>query len=253
MKKLLNQLFSRLKDGSFQTGIRSLVQMIHRFLASLSTDPKTRYLTLLWCGVILFLSIQNLAGIPPFRMLMPGSIIPFPVRDQRESIQIAAVSRDSGKEVVIRSRILIDGEDLDGNIQRLLFEISSPQIDTAAPSQREGEEEPIGATNLMRFPRFGYALRKSWYRNDKGEQQLILDFRKSTIDAELKRYLEERASDPDFRKFDFLSLYFASLTHSIFLAKLPIKSLIYLVDGERPLETNKTFDLSGEHRASDYR
>lgn len=199
-------------------------RLLTAYWSSLHEHAQTRFLTMAWSFVIVFAALMILSGSNPFRLLIPGLTFRWPVQDARVPVRIFQVPRGTDAPVAMERRLLIEPS-VERNAERVAVAIST----------MEEAEDDRSTIILEPLPDFGFALRKAWYREDRGE--LILDFRKRTIQEEIERFFRGRTDAGKKERGRILDLYFTALTQSIFSALPAPKTITYLVDGQNsPIE-----------------
>lgn len=211
------------------TGI--IARLLVAYWKSLHEHAQTRFLTMAWSFVIVFGALMILSGSNPFRLLIPGLTFPWPVRDARVPVRIFQIPRGSETPTPVERRLLIEPS-VERNAERVAVAISTL-----------AEAEDDRSTLIVEpLPDIGFALRKAWYRADRGE--LILDFRKRTIQEEVDRFFRGRTDAGKKERGKILDLYFTALTQSIFSALPAPKTIIFLIDGQNASIEDMSFKLT---------
>jgi hypothetical protein len=231
---------SRLKSA-FAVFIHSLRGRVGDYFSLLMVSAKIRFLTFSWSVVIIFVGIDLLASINPLSMLIPGMMLPYPVRDQRSSVRMLVISRLGGGATWIQAKILTEETDEETLTRRIMFALSKPDLYLDMASLIQGEYR-----DLQRLPEFGYAVKKIWFKNDKGDGVLIIDLSETGL-RDIARSFIARSGAPESSDVSYFDAYFKGLTETILDIKGPIKKILYLTDGEsRSLEGMK-FDFGNIH------
>lgn len=237
--------------------IRDIPRAWNNFLADLTHRPRTRFLTILWAVVIIFLSVNILTGGNPFRLLVPGMAFQPPTLDGRPVVELRGVGRTDNRLISYKRR-MASQDSVEAAVGKLAFLVSEPV------GLREGMSEREGYADLEPLPRLGFSVRQIWFR-DKG---LIVDLRKSTLLKETSLFHKNRhrasvvpaEAQEDEKDKDrtrrrrqkeaetrahahYLDSYFRSLTASIFAAHEEVESVTYLLDGESDTIDEMEFDL----------
>ncbi len=243
--------------GGFKPG--ALLGGIRGYISGLSSEPRTRYLTVLWGFVFIFLGISLLSASNPFRLLIPGSVFPKPIRDSRQAVKVYGVKNDlSGIKAV--NRLMLPATDVGKRMRRLAFLISRPA------GLREGAEAV--AANLAPMPNLGLGIRRVWFSNKGNTGLVVVDMRRSAMDTELTRFLKARrasrrgkkaASDRRRQRKEkaeqaklqarYLDGWFRALAASALEGK-DVRSVRFLLDGEVARVRGMEFDLRDEHTAA---
>ncbi len=215
--------------------VKQLIGISGRLLAaywkSLHEHAETRFLTMAWSFVIVFAALLILSGSNPFRLLIPGLTFRWPVRDARVPVRIYQIPRGTDSPIAVDRRLLIE-RSVERNAERVAVAIST----------MEEAEDERSTVIIEPLPDLGFALRKAWYREEKGE--LILDFRRRTIQEEIDRFFRGRSDAGKKERGRILDLYFLALTQSIFSALPGPKTITFLVDGQNSSIEDMSFKLT---------
>ncbi len=206
------------------------------YVADLSVSRRSRFVTVLWALVIMFVGFFTLVGTNPFRLLVPGTFFYPPVVDSRDLIEIYGVDRNTG-ELTVAARPLHLSSAPEERAVEIAHAISRP---TGLQEARSGRHN----ANLEPLPDFGLAIRKAWYNEE--QQGLVLDLRAATIEEELERFFQGRedgeGNTPNHA--ELVNAYFRALTASLFAVSSELRRVEFLIDGKRAELRGQSFDFS---------
>mgnify|MGYP001340138853 CR=1 FL=1 len=182
--------------------------------------------------VIIFLGSAVLADANPLKLLIPGTLYPFPAYDARDSVRIYATEKETGKLIQVEEPILMDGTAVD-RIHRLAAAVASP----SAGSVRNFKE----LVYAVPYPAFNLSIQRVWIQDGK----LVLALDGESLRHELKaRFKDERLED-NSEPAALLDGYFRCLTLTLAEAELgtekPIQFISYSLQNEEALGEYKEF------------
>ena len=221
--------------AKFREWKEGLVNGVTNYIANLSTSARTRFLTVMWGFCLIFLGVTFLGAVNPLRLLIPGVVFPLPATSVQLDVKIYGVDTDTGKLIEVQRRMAPIQDPL-RKFREIAYLVARPR-----GFRQEG---PLDATDIMPLPRLGYSIRKIWFQNKQSQGRLILDLRRSTLDAELERFARVRTKKGGVGQYRNMDAYFYSLTATLFLVAPEVKSLVYLLDGESKKIDAMKFDLS---------
>ena len=182
--------------------------------------------------VIVLLGGAMLADANPLRLLMPGAIYPFPAYDSRDSVNIFAIQRETGKLIQVEVPVLMDGTPVD-RVYRLAAAVANPASGSVRNFDKLVYDVP--------YPAFNLSVQKVWI--EKG--RLVI-----AVDAEsLRHELQDRFKDEQLADMKepaaLLDNYFRCLTLTLsevdLKAEEPIRFVSYSVTNPEALEDYKPF------------
>ncbi len=222
--------------------VSAAMKIFYRYLESLQSSPRTRYLTILWSLVIVFAGVSVLSSSNPYRLIIPGLAYPFPVRDQRTTVKMYGISLQTGKIVQYSRRVLMDSS-VERNAERILFTLSAPQ--------ELRENLKAGTEELENLPELGYAVRKIWFRAQGNGGDLIIDMRGQTLESESKLFLKSRSLD-EKGQGALLDNYFTALSVTLLAMPGKINGIVYLIDGTTKSVAGMQMDLRKRYESKDF-
>ena len=215
----LKGLWTRARDG------------ILAYVLALDQNPKTRFLTVAWSFCIIFVAVSSLSSSNPLSLLAPGLAFPFPVTDQRQSVELLGISSAEQKVLPVTRKMLI-GPSVEANVQKIALLVSQPLGFTELSAVKYSDLKPL--------PMLGLAVRKVWFLKETGH--LVIDMRSRTLQEEFERFVKERSAAGN--PYHYLDGYFMALTGSVFQVQKEVRSISYLLDGKSGAWREMEFDLS---------
>lgn len=214
---------------------RRAVAWVKAYFQRLATEPDTRYHTVLWSIVVVFVGFFGLAGSSPYNLLIPFLGFEHPSRDGREVVRIYGANR-SGQGLVAMERPFYRDGDAESELRRLATLIALPQ-------EVGVQDRALAYSDVEPLPDFGQAIRKIWRLPSGGKTRVIVDLRRETIEQELAEFLLSRRDAAEQRLL-FMDEFFAAYTASIFRYSADAASVEYLLDGKRESIAGMRFDLA---------
>ncbi len=214
---------------------RSAITALKAYFQSLAVNPDTRYHTVLWSIVVVFVGFFGLAGSSPYNLLIPFVGFEHPSRDGREVVQIYGANR-SGQGLVPMERPFYRDGDAEGELRRLATLIALPQ-------EVGVQDRSLAYSDVEPLPDFGQAIRKIWRLPAGGKTRVIVDLRRETIEQELAEFLLSRRDAAEQRLL-FMDEFFTAYTASIFRYSADASSVEFLLDGKRESIEGMRFDLA---------
>ncbi|MEQ8350333.1 MAG: hypothetical protein RH862_02545 [Leptospiraceae bacterium] len=177
--------------------------------------------------VIILLGGAILADANPLRLLIPGTLYPFPAYDSRDSVNIYAIERETGKLIQAEEPVMMEGTPED-RVYRLAATVANP----SAGSVRNFHK----LVYAMPYPAFNLSVQKVWI--EKG--RLVLSIDGESLRYELKeRFKGEKLEDMK-EPAALLDGYFRCLTLTLAEVDLgtedPIQFISYSLSNEQALE-----------------
>lgn len=190
----------------------------------LRADGELRFRVLLWSTAIILGGGLLLAGMTPGRILLPVLGFTPPRADARQTVEIYAAARESGRPILVERKFQPSG-DLEGDLRRAALLVAQPgELAVAAESVRYAEVEAL--------PDLGQAIRKIWRRENGGRPGLIIDLREETLILETAGFISSRQDNNRNNAF-FLDAFFSAYTATIFRLRGDIESVEYRLEGRR--------------------
>ena len=208
-------------------------------------DVRKRRLFVLWSYCIIFVGISVLSVSNPFRLFLPATVFPMPVKDIRTEVELYSISNVTGKPIAVTRKIYLDENSLEKSVRRISFEVGRlPEFDGfGADEYRE----------IAVLPEFAYAIRSIWLRNDGDKYRLILDLRSESLQDEMNKFIEEHSVQDFQAQMNFYDGYFQVLTMSLFRVHKNIQKISYRIDGRRDRWPGMSFDLSRAYKTEEMR
>ena len=199
------------------------------YARSLQESSRSRFLTLSWVFFLLFLGTALLSAANPLRLLVPGLPFPAPARDTRPTVTLYSVLAADRKLAPIRRRIQMSADPAQ-LAKRLLFALTRP------PAVQVQERDDF--RDMIPLPGLGSSVRGIWARPSG---QLVVDMRSSSLTDSLRKTAENRR--PRRAEQDYMDAFVRSYARSIFEVLPSIRSIQFLIDGERQDWKGLSYDL----------
>lgn len=170
---------AKIKFSFFQEIYQSIINECKDFYQIKFKNPIIRTIFYGWITFIVFISFSILAGINPFKLLVPFSVFSLPLKDGR-SLKKIYIS-DGETKLIETNRLLFFPSDLQDNIREIIEEVGrTPQYSINEENWKNWN------TPFKKLPNLTPALKVIWIQKDGKE--IILDFIKEIVDKELSKY-----------------------------------------------------------------
>ena len=199
------------------------------YAQSLQTSPRARYLTLVWIFFSVFAGTVLLSASNPLRLLVPALAFPIPKKDSRPTVTLYSVTAVGRALVPIRRRIQLS-PDSTKLAQRILFALTRP------PAVQVQESDDF--RDLIPLPGLGASVRGIWARPNG---LLVLDLRSVSLADDLQKTAENRR--PLRTEAEYMDAFIRSYARSVFEVIPQLRTVQFLIDGERKVWKGLSFDL----------